>query len=121
MSPATVVTFFPIKAAASFSSFSRRPLITTCAPSSTKRLAVANPIPLFPPVISFKLAHDDSLRIRYSRLDSWAVDGNCPEVHSFCLFVHNQRQTWTQLQTSSERCTSPRSVFTGWKRQPPGA
>src|ERR1700722_3223652 len=52
MSPATVVTFFPMKAAASFSSFSRRPVITTCAPSSTKRLAVAKPIPLLPPVIN---------------------------------------------------------------------
>src|SRR5882724_2058071 len=39
-----------MKAAASFSSFSRRPVITTCAPSSTKRLAVARPIPLLPPV-----------------------------------------------------------------------
>src|SRR5579859_605868 len=52
MSPATVVTFLPIKAAASLSSFSRRPVITTCAPSSTKRLAVAKPIPLLPPVIT---------------------------------------------------------------------
>src|ERR1044071_27343 len=52
MSPATVVTFLPIKAAASFNSFSRRPVITTCAPSSTKRLAVAKPIPLFPPVMT---------------------------------------------------------------------
>src|ERR1700686_3276813 len=41
-----------MKAAASFSSFSRRPVITTCAPSSTKRLAVAKPIPLLPPVIT---------------------------------------------------------------------
>src|SRR5580704_18727019 len=39
-----------MKAAASFNSFSRRPVITTCAPSSTKRLAVAKPIPLLPPV-----------------------------------------------------------------------
>src|ERR1700692_3076834 len=51
-SPATVVTFLLMKAAASFSSFSRRPVITTCAPSSTKRLAVAKPIPLLPPVIT---------------------------------------------------------------------
>src|SRR4051794_17344898 len=42
-------------AAASFSSFSRRPAITTCAPSSTKRLAVAKPIPLLPPVITATL------------------------------------------------------------------
>src|SRR5882724_2870541 len=40
-----------MRAAASFSSFSRRPVITTRAPSSTKRLAVANPIPLLPPVM----------------------------------------------------------------------
>src|SRR5579862_7731060 len=39
-------------AAASFSSFSRRPVITTWAPSSTKRLAVAKPIPLLPPVMT---------------------------------------------------------------------
>src|SRR6202161_3218234 len=41
-----------MKAAASFSSFSRPPVITTWAPSSTKRLAVAKPIPLLPPVIT---------------------------------------------------------------------
>src|ERR1700722_2827571 len=41
-----------MEAAASFSSFSRRPVITTCAPSSTKRLAVAKPIPLLPPVMT---------------------------------------------------------------------
>src|SRR5476651_1839380 len=41
--------------AASFSSFSRRPVITTCAPSSTKRLAVAKPIPLLPPVMTATL------------------------------------------------------------------
>src|ERR1700691_4664613 len=40
---------------ASFSSFSRRPVITTWAPSSTKRLAVARPIPLLPPVITATL------------------------------------------------------------------
>src|SRR6187549_3702460 len=51
-SPTTVVTFLLMKAAASLSSFSRRPVITTCAPSSTKRLAVAKPIPLLPPVIT---------------------------------------------------------------------
>src|SRR6201999_4530491 len=55
MSPVTAVTFLLMKAAASFSSFSRRPVITTCAPSSTKRLAVANPIPLLPPVMTATL------------------------------------------------------------------
>jgi len=30
----------------------RSPVITTCAPSSTKRLAVAKPIPLLPPVMT---------------------------------------------------------------------
>src|ERR1700692_1980378 len=44
-----------MEAAASFSSFSRRPVITTWAPSSTKRLAVANPIPLLPPVMTATL------------------------------------------------------------------
>src|SRR5450756_1278493 len=44
-----------MKAVASFSSFSRRPVITTCAPSSTKRLAVAKPIPLLPPVMTATL------------------------------------------------------------------
>src|ERR1700733_1459388 len=52
MSPVTVVRFEFISPPASFSSFSRRPVITTCAPSSTKRLAVAKPIPLLPPVIT---------------------------------------------------------------------
>src|SRR5450631_4566173 len=47
-----VVTFLFMEADASFSSFSRRPVITTWAPSSTKRLAVAKPIPLLPPVIT---------------------------------------------------------------------
>src|ERR1700740_1304157 len=42
-------------APASFNSFSRRPVITTCAPSSTKRAAVANPIPLLPPVMTATL------------------------------------------------------------------
>src|ERR1017187_5487460 len=42
--------FLWMKAAASFSSFSRRPVITTCGPFSTNRLAVAKPIPLLPPV-----------------------------------------------------------------------
>src|ERR1700677_4192002 len=42
--------FLLMNAGASFSSFSRRPVITTYAPSSTKRLAVAKPIPLLPPV-----------------------------------------------------------------------
>jgi len=51
----TVVTFVLIEAAASFSSFSRRPVITTRAPSSTKRLAVAKPIPLLPPVMTATL------------------------------------------------------------------
>src|SRR5580704_15171667 len=44
-----------MEAAASFSSFSRRPVITTWAPSSTKRLAVAKPIPLLPPVMTATL------------------------------------------------------------------
>src|SRR6202051_4169133 len=44
-----------MKAAPSFSSFSRRPVITTRAPSSTNRLAVANPIPLLPPVMTATL------------------------------------------------------------------
>src|SRR3954467_7875995 len=52
MSPATVVTFVPMKAAASANSFSLRPVITTCAPSSTKRFAVAKPMPLLPPVMT---------------------------------------------------------------------
>src|SRR3984957_7148564 len=54
-SPTTVVTFPAMRAAASLSSFSRRPVITTCAPSSTKRLAVANQIPLLPPVMTATL------------------------------------------------------------------
>src|SRR5216683_2321323 len=33
----------------------RRPVMTTCAPSATKRLAVARPIPLLPPVITATL------------------------------------------------------------------
>src|SRR3984885_11925159 len=55
MSPVTVVRFEFISPPASFSSFSRRPVITTCAPSSTKRLAVAKPIPLLAPVMTATL------------------------------------------------------------------
>src|SRR5260370_1130842 len=33
----------------------RRPVMTTCEPSATKRLAVARPIPLLPPVITATL------------------------------------------------------------------
>src|SRR5579862_197583 len=73
----------------------------------------------------FKLSHTRSLDgCPASNTVDWsdlAVDENCSEVHYFCLFVQNWRQTWTQLQTSSTRCTSPLSVFTGWKRQPLGA
>src|SRR5579859_6949022 len=44
-----------MRAAASFSSFSRRPVMTTFAPSATNRLAVASPIPLLPPVMTATL------------------------------------------------------------------
>src|SRR5258707_10222535 len=33
----------------------RRPVMTTCAPSATKRMAVARPIPLLPPVTTATL------------------------------------------------------------------
>ena len=45
-SPSTPVTFLLISFIAVLSSDSRRPVMNTCAPSSTNRLAVANPIPL---------------------------------------------------------------------------
>jgi adenine-specific DNA-methyltransferase len=45
-------TFLLISFTAVLSSDSRRPVMNTCAPSSTNRLAVANPIPLVPPVTS---------------------------------------------------------------------
>src|SRR3954452_6078855 len=82
-----------MKAAASFSSFSLRPVITTCAPSSTKRLAVANPIPLLPPVMtailpsSFFIVVFLSLYVREagtapgSELRQAAVDGDFAGGH----------------------------------------
>src|SRR5580693_10440548 len=83
-----------MKAAASFSSSSRRPVITTCAPSSAKRLAVANPIPLLPPVMtatlpsSFFIVFYPSLCVgpgmgqrRGSELRQAAVDGDLAGGH----------------------------------------
>jgi hypothetical protein len=45
-------TFFPISLTALSNSAWRRPVIKTNAPSATKRLAAARPIPLLPPVIT---------------------------------------------------------------------
>ena len=50
-SPWTAVTLLPTRAAASSSSFWRRPVMKTCAPSATKRCAVTRPMPLLPPVM----------------------------------------------------------------------
>src|ERR1700719_4133774 len=52
MSPCTADTLVPIALTASSSSFWRRPVMKTSAPSSTKRFAVANPIPSVPPVMT---------------------------------------------------------------------
>src|ERR1700732_5381996 len=65
-----------MKAAASFSSFSRRPVITTCAPSSTKRLAVANPIPLLPPVMTATLP--SSFFIAFDSFGVWVRRWTAP-------------------------------------------
>src|SRR4051794_9014326 len=73
----TVVTFLSMKAVASFSSFSRRPVITTCAPSSTKRLAVASPIPLLPPVMTAILP-SSFFMIFLPSLCVWARRGTAP-------------------------------------------
>src|SRR3954453_18945317 len=66
-----------MKAAASFSSFSRRPVITTCAPSSTKRFAVANPIPLLPPVMTAILPSSFFMMF-YPSLCVWIRRGTAP-------------------------------------------
>ena len=50
-SPWTPVTFLPIRSTATSSSRYRRPVMKTWAPSVTNRCAVANPMPLFPPVL----------------------------------------------------------------------
>src|SRR5580698_6645680 len=52
MSPRTPTTLLPRTFNASSSSFWRRPVIKTNAPSSTKRFAMAKPIPAVPPVIT---------------------------------------------------------------------
>src|SRR4029077_6527565 len=49
-------TFVPIALTASSSSFRRRPVIKTYAPSSANSFAVANPIPSVPPVMSATLS-----------------------------------------------------------------
>jgi hypothetical protein len=51
-SPCTAVTPEPIASTALSNSSWRRPVIKTYAPSSTNRFAVANPMPLLPPVIT---------------------------------------------------------------------
>src|SRR5579872_1810052 len=51
-SPRTPVTLLPIAVTASSSSFFRRPVTKTYAPSLTKSCAVANPMPSVPPVIT---------------------------------------------------------------------
>src|SRR3978361_1391626 len=74
-------------------SLSRRPVITTCAPSSTKRLAVANPIPLLPPVMTatlpssffiifnLSLCADQAGTAPGSELRQAAVDGDLAGGH----------------------------------------
>src|SRR5882672_4259702 len=52
MSPRTPETLAPIAFTASSSSFWRRPVMKTWAPSLTKSCAVANPIPSVPPVMT---------------------------------------------------------------------
>src|SRR5580658_6900915 len=51
-SPRTPTTLLPRAFTAPSSSFWRRPVIKTKAPSSTKRFAMAKPIPMVPPVIT---------------------------------------------------------------------
>src|SRR3984893_4663825 len=51
MSPCTPETLLPIAFTASSSSFWRRPVMKTYAPSLTNSFAVANPIPSVPPVM----------------------------------------------------------------------
>src|ERR1700734_261945 len=52
MSPCTPVTLLPIASTALSSSFCRRPVIKTSAPSLTNSFAVASPIPSVPPVMT---------------------------------------------------------------------
>src|SRR6266852_8619609 len=52
MSPCTPDTLLPIAFTASSSSFWRRPVMKTWAPSLTKSFAVVNPIPSVPPVMT---------------------------------------------------------------------
>src|SRR6266481_7332729 len=55
MSPLMPETLLPIVFTASSSSFWRRPVMKTYAPSLTKSFAVANPIPSVPPVMTATL------------------------------------------------------------------
>src|SRR5471032_1325012 len=98
-----------MKAAASFSSFSRRPVITTCAPSSTKRLAVANPIPLLPPVMtailpsSFFIVLSFGVWIRRgtapgSELRQAAVDGDLAGGHEAAVVRREKRSRRPDLR-----------------------
>src|SRR6266481_6250340 len=83
MSPGTPETLLPIAFTASSSSFWRRPVIKTYAPSLTKSFAVANPIPSVPPVMTATLP-SSFLGIVFPC--SFRVLTNLPRSDSFVLW-----------------------------------
>src|SRR5579862_1234181 len=61
--------FRPICFTAASSSFCRRPVMNTYAPSATKRLAVSNPIPLLPPVTTATLPDNLPMSVILAQFD----------------------------------------------------
>ena len=90
----TPVTLLPISFTAVVSSGSRRPVMNTCAPSSTNRLAVANPVPLVPPVTSpiFPSSLPIFIFLHVSRA-SRALCSLCSERYRLLRKIYAQRDS----------------------------
>src|SRR5215472_8890 len=90
----TPVTLLPISFTAVVSSGSRRPVMNTCAPSSTNRLAVANPVPLVPPVTSpiFPSSLPIFIFLHVSRA-SRALCSLCSERYRLLRRIYAQRDS----------------------------
>jgi hypothetical protein len=80
-SPRTPVSFFPICATAASRASLRRPVMKTYTPSATNLCAVANPMPLLPPVMTATLSLSFSVVVLIFR---------CPFVQSRCVAMPNR-------------------------------
>src|SRR5262249_55309085 len=96
--------FLPIRAAASSSSFLRRPVITTCAPSSTKRFAVAKPMPLLPPVTTATFPESlPMVQPPHSTFLGCKRGANLQNADSFGKYSVKQRKLATHSSRNSEK------------------